>query len=306
MRKLFAAFLVSVILLGGDLIWRAWAQTNTFCAANLPCTPTALWNFTGGLQSNGASVLTNPVNLATQVTGTLAGANYAAVNLAAGNVNGGATGVLPGANMAATNLAGGNNPGGVSGTLPGSSMAVFVASGASHAPGAVPDPGSSAGTTHFLREDATWATIPASGAATAYLTSNYTNATSTLTNVTGLSFAVAANKNYSVSCNLDFSSGTTTEAIAFAWTGPASPTAVTYDVIQIATQSSAGISGAVATAFGTTLSQPPPASAGVNFPLRLSLTLLNGANAGTIQLQASAPQGTATVTIIPGSCMMNN
>jgi hypothetical protein len=37
---------------------------------------------------------------------------------------------------------------------------VFIASGGSHAPGAVPDPGSSAGSTKFLREDATWA-IPA-------------------------------------------------------------------------------------------------------------------------------------------------
>jgi hypothetical protein len=36
----------------------------------------------------------------------------------------------------------------------------FVASGASHAKGAVPDPGVTAGTTKFLREDATWA-IPA-------------------------------------------------------------------------------------------------------------------------------------------------
>ena len=36
-------------------------------------------------------------------------------------------------------------------------MPVFVASGASHAAGAVPDPGASAGTTRFLREDATWA-----------------------------------------------------------------------------------------------------------------------------------------------------
>src|SRR5712692_5833703 len=32
-----------------------------------------------------------------------------------------------------------------------------------HAVGYVPDPGAAAGTTHFLREDATWATIPASG-----------------------------------------------------------------------------------------------------------------------------------------------
>lgn len=39
---------------------------------------------------------------------------------------------------------------------------VFVASGASHAAGIVPDPGSTAGTAKFLREDATWAT-PAGG-----------------------------------------------------------------------------------------------------------------------------------------------
>ncbi len=37
----------------------------------------------------------------------------------------------------------------------------FAASGAGHAKGAVPDPGSVAGTTKFLREDATWAVPPA-------------------------------------------------------------------------------------------------------------------------------------------------
>ena len=39
---------------------------------------------------------------------------------------------------------------------------VFVASGASHAAGLVPDPGASAGTTRFLREDAAWF-VPAAG-----------------------------------------------------------------------------------------------------------------------------------------------
>jgi len=42
----------------------------------------------------------------------------------------------------------------------------FVASGASHAHGAVPDPGATAGTTRFLREDSTWAT-PAGGGGSA-------------------------------------------------------------------------------------------------------------------------------------------
>lgn len=38
---------------------------------------------------------------------------------------------------------------------------VFVASGASHAKGLVPDPGASSGTTKYLREDATWDVPPA-------------------------------------------------------------------------------------------------------------------------------------------------
>jgi hypothetical protein len=43
---------------------------------------------------------------------------------------------------------------------------VFDASGASHAAGAVPDPGASAGTSRFLREDATWATPAGGGSGT--------------------------------------------------------------------------------------------------------------------------------------------
>lgn len=42
----------------------------------------------------------------------------------------------------------------------------FVASGASHARGTVPDPGASSGTTKFLREDASWQ-VPTAGANTA-------------------------------------------------------------------------------------------------------------------------------------------
>jgi hypothetical protein len=47
-------------------------------------------------------------------------------------------------------------------TTPVVSVPAFVASGASHAAGLVPDPGSSAGSTKFLREDATFA-VPAGG-----------------------------------------------------------------------------------------------------------------------------------------------
>lgn len=46
------------------------------------------------------------------------------------------------------------------GVTPNITAFVFAASGASHASGIVPDPGGTAGTTHFLREDATWAIPP--------------------------------------------------------------------------------------------------------------------------------------------------
>lgn len=46
----------------------------------------------------------------------------------------------------------------------------FGPSGASHSSGAVPDPGGSAGTTHFLREDGTWQIPPGTGGAAYYQT----------------------------------------------------------------------------------------------------------------------------------------
>jgi hypothetical protein len=178
----------------------------------------------------------------------------------------------------------------------------FVASGGSHAVGYVPDPGGSAGTTRFLREDATFA-VPAGGAtvATAYLTSSFTTTSATPANVTGLSFAVSANKNYTVSCNLDYSDSSSTAAPQIAWTGPASPTAVTFDAMSVT--SSTQVSSTVATSF--TSIGIAPATSTANFPLKITLTLLNGSNAGTIQLQA-AVTNSGTLTILPGSCVMNN
>lgn len=49
---------------------------------------------------------------------------------------------------------------------------VFHASGPSHSTGIVPDPGASAGSTKFLREDATWAVPGGGGAGEANTASN--------------------------------------------------------------------------------------------------------------------------------------
>ncbi|MFT0167476.1 hypothetical protein ACLKMY_00410 [Paraburkholderia mimosarum] len=47
--------------------------------------------------------------------------------------------------------------------LVGADIPVMGASGSSHAPGGVPDPGATAGTTRYLREDGSWQVPPGSG-----------------------------------------------------------------------------------------------------------------------------------------------
>ncbi len=60
------------------------------------------------------------------------------------------------------------------GTVAASSLPVFGGSGATHGAGAVPDPGATGGTTRYLREDGTWATVSSltGGAGTSAATSS--------------------------------------------------------------------------------------------------------------------------------------
>jgi hypothetical protein len=67
-------------------------------------------------------------------------------------------------------------PAGGSGTplfraLVGADLPVFGPSGSGHGPGAVPDPGASAGTSRYLREDGTWVALSGGGGGTGSVTS---------------------------------------------------------------------------------------------------------------------------------------
>ena len=68
----------------------------------------------------------------------------------------------------------------------------MVASGASHSAGMVPDPGATAGTTKFLREDATWQVPAGGGGSQSPWTSNIDAATFALNNTGKIAVGVAA------------------------------------------------------------------------------------------------------------------
>jgi len=110
-----------------------------------------------------------------------------------------------------------------------------------------------------------------------------------------LAFAVGANKDYAMNCEL-FYQAASTGGLQIGFTGPASPTAINYSVM-MATNPTASDYGA-ATSFGTKIPTTGVAvgTATTNFPAHIALMLRNGANAGTVTLQA-ASVAAVTLTI---------
>jgi hypothetical protein len=134
-------------------------------------------------------------------------------------------------------------------------------------------------------------------AITVMTTGTYTNATTTPSNITGLTFAVLANTNYRMTCNLYFQGSVNTAGLDIAITGPSAPTTVFYSLDEDST--SATNINSVASSFGTKL-VAQNITATTNFHAMVTMGLRNGANAGNIQVQGSAT-GAGTVTVQPGS-----
>jgi len=116
------------------------------------------------------------------------------------------------------------------------------------------------------------------------------NANTTLSDVTGLAFPVSANEVTAFRFVLKGVS-TTTADWKFALTGPASPTAVWYGAMSsmdVPTTAAVAAFGSAVAAGGAT----------VEDTLIVHGLLRNGANAGTVQLQAAQQTSDATNTII--------
>jgi hypothetical protein len=136
-------------------------------------------------------------------------------------------------------------------------------------------------------------------------TADYTNATTTFSNVigvgsnNGLSFPVTANTRYTMHCSIVWSASAATAGPQFQITGPASPTSVAINMASAITATTTA--SAAATAFSSAMNPVgATVTSGANEWAQVDMELLNGANNGTVQLQAAA-QGVGTTTIRQGS-----
>lgn len=119
------------------------------------------------------------------------------------------------------------------------------------------------------------------------LTSQYTNSTTGFTNVAGgntLQFPVLANTTYTATCHLYYQAAAT-GGLNIEFTGPASPTTVIYGLNDPSAATT--FNGSVATAYSTSLGQVVTTAA-TNFDAIVSFALINGANAGTVNLLAKS------------------
>jgi hypothetical protein len=140
-----------------------------------------------------------------------------------------------------------------------------------------------------------------------FLTSNYTNSTTTFTNVPGWSFAAAANTNYALHCDFTYQESLSGAQLQLQVTGPSSPTAVEINFSEFgANYSGPSYMVSNASAFSTPVLAGQACTSGSFGPCAgtLTMTLINGANAGTVQVQAAATAA-HQVTIYPGYCKVN-
>lgn len=119
------------------------------------------------------------------------------------------------------------------------------------------------------------------------LTAQYTNSTTGFTTVgtPNIAFPVNASQSYTAECHLYYQAAAT-GGLNIQFTGPASPMAVIYGLTEpVSATAFAGDS--VATAFSTSLGNAVT-TASTNFDAEVSFSLINGANAGTVTLQAKS------------------
>ena len=131
-------------------------------------------------------------------------------------------------------------------------------------------------------------------------TTDFTDSSGTVSNVTGLSCAVAANEKVLIEIVGFRVGGAAGSGLQIAFTGPSSPTHVRY-TLEHWNAVSTGRTVAAATAFNTTLIQEDGNATAL--PIRITLTLMNGPNAQTVQFRAGSENSGTSITLLQGLTM---
>lgn len=147
------------------------------------------------------------------------------------------------------------------------------------------------------------ATLHIGGEETLVTTADVANSTTTFADITGLSFAVVANKTYIFEAWLIFQSSTSTVGIKVAGNGPASPTAFVLNAhIPINITLYASDSMLASRAYDTGTPSVSVDTINANLLCEVRGILRNGASAGTFALRFAA-EAAGTVTIKAGSVL---
>lgn len=134
------------------------------------------------------------------------------------------------------------------------------------------------------------------------ITQDSVNSTTSLANITGASFPIAAGETLHFEARLILFAAVTTTGAAFGTTGPASPARVRLAAQhanssgQVLQSKYASAFGAVGTAYTTTLASSAPGQFDAIYGL-----ITNGPTAGTVQLQFASGTGSSAVTVEAGS-----
>lgn len=132
------------------------------------------------------------------------------------------------------------------------------------------------------------------------VTSNVTNSTVTPANITGLSWALAANTEYGFNCTITHS-GTATGGVRFNLNGPGSPTTVSFVTERYTTTALQTL--LVLQAFSAA-AQTAACTSSCNTTVlvtKIQGTILNGANVGTAQLMLTSSTAGQLTTVFRGS-----
>lgn len=135
---------------------------------------------------------------------------------------------------------------------------------------------------------------------TFYVTAQYTNATTSFTNLTGLVWPVVSGRSYHASCRITWQASQSTAAPKYQFVGPTGFTSMLASMWSVT--SAAVFQTKVVTTYSSALANTTNVDALSNFTDIIDFMLINSGTpaAGVVNVQAAA-NGTGTLTVQAGS-----